>query len=63
MSENLFGYNGKIAYVNLTNQTVDVKELDAQVAKEYLGGTGLSAKITYDLLSKEDYDTLKKDAF
>ncbi|MBA7515361.1 putative oxidoreductase YdhV [subsurface metagenome] len=63
MSENLFGYNGKIAYVNLTDQTVDVKDMDAQVAKEYLGGTGLSAKITYDLLSKDDYDTLKKDAF
>jgi len=43
MSENLIGYNGKIAYVNLTDQVVD--------AKDYLGGTGLSAKITYDLLS------------
>jgi len=52
MSENLIGYNGKIAYVNLTNQVVDVKDLDPQIAKDYLGGTGLSAKITYDLLSE-----------
>ena len=63
MSENLIGYNGKIAHVNLTDQTVDVKDLDAQIAKDYLGGTGLSAKITHDLLSKGGYDTLKKDPF
>ena len=63
MSENLIGYNGKIAHVNLTDQTVEVKDLDAQIAKNYLGGTGLSAKITHDLLSKDGYDTLKKDPF
>ena len=63
MSENLIGYNGKIAHVNLTDQTVDVKDLDAQIAKNYLGGTGLSAKITHDLLSKDGYDTLKKNPF
>ncbi|TES99825.1 MAG: aldehyde ferredoxin oxidoreductase [Promethearchaeota archaeon] len=63
MSENLIGYNGKIAHVNLTDQTVDVKDLDAQIAKDYLGGTGLSAKITHDLLSKDGYDTLKNDPF
>jgi hypothetical protein len=28
MSEKLIGYNGKIAYVNLTEEKVDVKELD-----------------------------------
>jgi len=42
---------------------IDVKDLDAQIAKYYLGGTGLSAKITYDLLSKDGYDTLKEDPF
>ncbi len=63
MSENLIGYNGKIAYVNLTDEKVDVKELDPQIAKDYLGGTGLSAKITYDLLSETDYGTLKNDPY
>ena len=63
MSENLIGYNGKIAYVNLTDQAVDVKDLDPQIAKDYLGGTGLSAKITYDLLSEDDYGTLKKNPY
>jgi len=63
MSENLIGYNGKIAYVNLTDQAVDVKDLDPQIAKDYLGGTGLSAKITYDLLSENDYGTLKNNPY
>ena len=56
MSENLIGYNGKIAYVNLTEGKVDVKELNPRIAKDYLGGTGLSAKLTYDLLSDNDYE-------
>ncbi|MBY9015926.1 MAG: aldehyde ferredoxin oxidoreductase family protein [Candidatus Lokiarchaeota archaeon] len=63
MSENLIGYNGKIAYVNLTDQAVDVKDLEPQIAKDYLGGTGLSAKITYDLLSENDYGTLKNNPY
>ena len=63
MSENLIGYNGKIAYVNLTDEKVDVKELNPQIAKDYLGGTGLSAKLTYDLLSDTDFGTLKNDPF
>ena len=63
MNNNLIGYNGKLAYIDLTNQTVSVKELDSTIAKEYLGGTGLSAKITYDLLSENDYDILKENPF
>ncbi|NVM18697.1 MAG: aldehyde ferredoxin oxidoreductase family protein [Candidatus Lokiarchaeota archaeon] len=63
MSENLIGYNGKIAYVNLSAESIDVKELDLQIAKDYLGGTGLSAKLTYDLLSENDYETLKIDPY
>jgi len=63
MSEKLIGYNKKIAFVNLSNEEVEIKDLDSQIAKMYLGGTGLSAKITYDLLTDEDYETLKKDPF
>ncbi|NHJ25197.1 MAG: aldehyde ferredoxin oxidoreductase [Candidatus Lokiarchaeota archaeon] len=63
MTENLIGYNGKILYVDLSNKKWEIKDLDEQVAKNYLGGTGLSAKITFDMLSEEDYDTLKKDPF
>ncbi len=63
MSENLIGYNGKIAYVNLNDHTINVKGLNLQNAKDYLGGTGLSAKITYDLLSDGDYETLKNNPY
>jgi len=59
----LIGYNGKIAYVNLSEQKVDVKDLDPQIAIDYLGGAGLGAKLTYDLLSEADYATLKNDPF
>lgn len=56
-----YGYNGKIAYVDLTNQKIEIKDLEPQIAKEYLGGTGLSAKLTYNLLSDKNYEVLKKD--
>ena len=59
----LKGYNGKIAYVNLSEEKFEVKDLDPQIAKDYLGGTGLSAKIIYDLLSEADYNTLKADPY
>jgi len=61
MSEKLIGYNGKVAFIDLNSQKVKIKELDPQIAKDYLGGTGLSAKLIYDILSDDDYETLKKD--
>ncbi len=61
MSENLIGYNGKIAYIDLNALKVEIKDLDPNLAKEYLGGTGLSAKLTYDLLNDADFSTLKQD--
>ncbi|MFW9825119.1 MAG: aldehyde ferredoxin oxidoreductase family protein [Candidatus Thorarchaeota archaeon] len=63
MTEKLYGYNGKIAFINLSNKSFDIKDLNPNVAREYLGGTGLSAQITYDLLSKEDYELLKTNPF
>ncbi|MBY8985031.1 MAG: aldehyde ferredoxin oxidoreductase family protein [Candidatus Lokiarchaeota archaeon] len=61
MTEKLYGYNGKVAFINLSDKSVEIKDLEPKVAKEYLGGTGLSAIITYDLLSKDDYTLLKSD--
>jgi len=59
----LFGYNGKIAYIDLSNQKIDVKDLDPHIAEKYIGGVGLSAKLTYDLLTDKDYEILKSDPF
>ncbi|MFX0021298.1 MAG: aldehyde ferredoxin oxidoreductase family protein [Candidatus Hermodarchaeota archaeon] len=63
MSEEFCGYNGNIAYINLNDQTVEIKDLNIEDARNYLGGTGLSAKLTYDLFSEEDYGILKQDPF
>ena len=63
MSEKLFGYHGKIAYVNLSNKAVEVKDLAPKIAKDYIGGVNLSAKLIYDLLTDEDYNVLKGDPF
>ena len=59
----LFGYNGKLAYINLTSKEVEVSDLNLEDVKNYLGGCGLSAKITYDLLKEEDYKILQENPF
>jgi len=61
--EKLYGYNGKIAYIDLESLNVEVKDLDQKIAEDYMGGAGLSAKLTYDLLSENDFQTLQKDPF
>ena len=63
MTETMTGYNGKIAYIDLTKKEVVVKPLDPEIAEDYIGGTGLSAKLIHDLLTEEDYKTLKKDPY
>ncbi|GAG66431.1 unnamed protein product, partial [marine sediment metagenome] len=63
MTEKLYGYNEKIAFINLSDKIFEIKDLDPKIAREYLGGTGLSAKITYDLLSEEDFNLLRTDPF
>lgn len=63
MADKMNGYNGKIVIINLSDKSYDIQDLDPQIAKEYLGGTGLSAKITYDLLSEEDYTSLKNNPY
>ncbi|MFX1589298.1 MAG: aldehyde ferredoxin oxidoreductase family protein, partial [Promethearchaeota archaeon] len=57
------GYNGKILYIDLSSMKKEIKELNSQIAEEYIGGVGLSAKLTYDLLTDEDFTSLKKDPF
>ena len=59
----MLGYNGKIAYVDLSSHQVEVKELDPQMAEDYIGGVGISAKLTYDLLKEDDYATLKDNPY
>jgi len=42
------GYAGKILRVDLTRGRVQEEPLDEELAKKYIGGSGLAAKILYD---------------
>lgn len=42
------GYAGRIARVDLGRGSVDYVPLDAGIARKYIGGSGLGAKILYD---------------
>jgi len=46
----MFGYMGKILRVNLTNSRITEDPLPEDVARQYLGGKALSAKILFDEL-------------
>jgi aldehyde:ferredoxin oxidoreductase len=43
----LAGYAGKIAWIDLSKEHVEIKDLDEGVARKYLGGKGLGAYLLY----------------
>ncbi len=48
MSSALDGYTGKYLHVDLSAQTGRSADLDADIARNYLGGTGYAARILFD---------------
>jgi len=50
MLAGLGGYAGKILHVDLTRKEAVNKHLDVEVAKRFIGGRGLGAKILYDFV-------------
>ncbi len=42
------GYIGKILYFNLSQSKKEIRDLDTDDAKKYIGGSGLGAKILFD---------------
>jgi aldehyde:ferredoxin oxidoreductase len=44
----MFGYAGKLLFVDLTSGQTEVRELDEATAKNFIGGPSLGAKILYD---------------
>jgi len=44
----MFGYTGKLLFVDLTSGRIDVRTLDEATAKNFIGGPSLGAKILYD---------------
>jgi aldehyde:ferredoxin oxidoreductase len=43
-----YGNTGKVLEVDLTSGQVEVLELDEDIYKQYIGGTGLAAKLLFD---------------
>jgi len=49
----MIGYNGKILEVDLSSRKINILSLDEEITKNYIGGSGLAAKIIYDETSPE----------
>ncbi len=45
----MFGYCGKLLYVNLTDGKLEDRELSEADAKKYMGGAALAARILFDM--------------
>ena len=44
----MYSYVGKMLFVNLTDKTYEVKPLEEKMAKDFLGGPALGARILYE---------------
>jgi aldehyde:ferredoxin oxidoreductase len=49
----MFGYQGKILQIDLTERKTMVQELDADLVEKYVGGVGPAAKILYEETTPE----------
>ncbi len=49
----MYGYCGRILYVDLTGGKIEDRELTPEVAREYLGGVALASKLLFDLKAYE----------
>ncbi len=56
----MYGWNGKFLRVNLSKQKAVVREYDAAMARNFLGGRGFAAKILWDEL-KPGVDSLSPE--
>lgn len=46
----MHGYMGKILRVNLSSRSITTEPLREEIARKFIGGRGLSAKILFDEL-------------
>ena len=46
----MYGYAGKILLVDLTNNTIEEKDLNPEWARQFIGGAALGARYLYDLM-------------
>ena len=48
----MYGYTGRIAHIDLTEQTIEIEEGNEQLYNEYLGGRGLAIRYIMDNVPK-----------
>ncbi len=53
ITERRFGFSGKEAYINLTDEEIEERPLNLKNATKFLGGMGIQLKILYDLLEPD----------
>jgi len=56
----MFGYTGKILYINLTKKKTEAKSITEEFAKKYVGGVGFVTRLLYDN-AKPEVDPLGPD--
>ena len=44
----MYGYVGKLLFVNLSTSDIEVRDLPEEWARDYLGGPALGAKVLYE---------------
>ncbi|NVM54721.1 MAG: aldehyde ferredoxin oxidoreductase family protein [Candidatus Helarchaeota archaeon] len=49
----MLGMNGKIARINLSNETISIEELKEDIIRKYIGGLGIAVRILYDEVPPE----------
>lgn len=49
----VFGFNGRLVYVDLTKEEIRVTELKEDWCRLYVGGSGYATRLLYDLVSRE----------
>ncbi len=48
----LYGYAGKLLFINLTTRKIEEKDLSETLARDFFGGYGIGARILYDMMPK-----------
>lgn len=46
----MFGYAGKLGYVNLSTGNIEIREVDETLARQYIGGSALACRLAYDII-------------
>ncbi len=47
----MYGHNGRILRVNLSDRSMDTLTLSAEMARKYIGGRGLAARTLFDVMT------------